>query len=111
MDTVIRDNVFNHRRPQHFLDEAESAYGDALHYTVVYMAELTCSVRLFHLRNGIDILITLQGKTVQQSSDEKWVTALAFTAHITAYLNESNMNFQRQRQLVYNMFSVSQNSV
>jgi hypothetical protein len=73
MDSVIWDNGFNHRRSKHFVEEAGSEYDDALYYTLVrWLSWRAVLDRLHHLRNGIDIFMTEQGKTVQQLSDEKW---------------------------------------
>jgi hypothetical protein len=101
----IRSNKMNHRQFQNFLKETGSYYDDVIYYTEVRWLSLGKTLqRVFVLREEIKTFMEFKGIPVEEFQDKEWMCDFGFLIDITGYLNELNLNLQRQNQLIHTLY-------
>jgi hypothetical protein len=102
----IRANPLSHRQFRELLEEIDAEYGDLIFYSHVrWLSRGKVLMRLFKLREEIDLFLITKDKQVKELSDPKFNFDLAFMVDLTAYLNELNLKLQGESQLVVEMFN------
>ncbi|CAK1582911.1 unnamed protein product [Parnassius mnemosyne] len=102
----IRSRGLNHRQFKEFLDEISAENNDVTYYCEVRWLSKRKMLKLFYeFRNEIADFMKIKDKPLSELSDPKWICDLAFLVDLTGYLNDLNLKFQKQEQLVNDLYS------
>nr|XP_006115076.1 general transcription factor II-I repeat domain-containing protein 2A-like [Pelodiscus sinensis]XP_025036450.1 general transcription factor II-I repeat domain-containing protein 2A-like [Pelodiscus sinensis] len=102
----IKSKGFNSCQFKELLKDHEAAYGDVVSYSGVrWLTRGNTLKQFYELRNEVKLFMEMNGKSVAELSNPKWLCDLAFMVDITQYFSALNVKLQGPNQLLISLLS------